>query len=85
MKQWQAIQAVAQDLRQRPEVKGIFIKGSLAKDQGDEWSDVGLYCLVDQGDLAGFLPQRIGILEAYRPLIYTSESDFVGPQVVAAY
>lgn len=85
MKQWQAIQAVTERAKPCPEVKGIFIKGSLAKGQGDEWSDVDLYCLVDQAGLAGFLPQRLDLLKAYRPLIYTSESDFVGPQVVAVY
>lgn len=84
-RQWNAINAVLEKARAHPAVRAAFLKGSLARGEGDEWSDVDFYCLVHPERLADFLEDRLGILRAYRPLLFWSFADFVGPQVVAVY
>ncbi|MGI6621208.1 MAG: nucleotidyltransferase domain-containing protein [Bacillota bacterium] len=83
--QWEAVEAVLRAVKECPEVKAAFLKGSLAKGIADEYSDVDFYCLVDSADVERFLGKRMAILETYRPLIYHSESNFVGPQLVAVF
>ncbi|HAF66468.1 MAG: nucleotidyltransferase domain-containing protein [Bacillota bacterium] len=83
--QWEAVETILQAVKQCPEIKAAFLKGSLAKGIADEYSDVDFYCLVDTARLEQFLKKRLEILESYRPVIYHSESDFVGPQLVAVF
>lgn len=85
MKQQVAVQAVLAAAISCPEVKAVFLKGSLAKGISDEHSDVDFYCLVDSERLGSFLNKRLSLLEQYRPVIYHSESNFVGPQAVAVF
>lgn len=84
-KQEKAIQQVLHALRGDKAVRAVFLKGSIARGEQDEFSDVDLYCLVDKEKLEAFLPKRISYIESYKPLIYWSESNFVGPQIVGVY
>jgi predicted nucleotidyltransferase len=83
--QLEAVETILKAVKECPEVKAAFLKGSLAKGTDDEYSDVDLYCLVDSAYLGQFLEKRLEILETYRPVIYHSESNFVGPQLVAVF
>lgn len=85
MRQQPAVQAVLAAAIACPEVKAVFLKGSLAKGISDEHSDVDFYCLVESEQLSSFLDKRLSLLERYRPVIYHSESNFVGPQIVAVF
>jgi len=85
MRQQAAVQAVLAAAITCPEVKAVFLKGSLAKGIADEYSDVDFYCLVERDQLGSFLDKRLSLLERYRPVIYHSESNFVGPQIVAVF
>ena len=84
-KQWEAIDAVMDACLKHPQVQAMFLKGSLAKGTGDDFSDVDFYCLVDEGGEEGFLSERLNILRSYRPLIYWSEANYVAPQIVAVF
>lgn len=85
MKQWLAIEAVQKAAQACSEVRAIFLKGSLAYGNADEYSDVDFYCLVGAQQVQAFLEKRMNLLEHYRPIIYHSESDFVGPQIVTVF
>jgi predicted nucleotidyltransferase len=85
MRQRKAIDAVSASLKLDEAVLAIFLKGSIASDSHDEWSDVDLYCLVDENKIDAFLKRRILHLEKYKKIIYHSEANFVGPQVVAVF
>lgn len=84
-RQWNAINAVLERVREHPAVRAAFLKGSLARGEGDEWSDIDFYCLVYDERMPQFLEDRLNILQAYRPLLFWSHANFVGPQVVAVY
>lgn len=83
--QWEAVEVILEAAKQCPEVKAVFLKGSLAEGTADEYSDVDFYCLVDAMHVQPFLKKRLQLLEKYRPLIFHSESNFVGPQIVAVF
>lgn len=80
-----AIQAVLEAVKRDGAVRAVFLKGSLAREEQDEFSDVDMYCVVEKESLEAFLPKRVGYIEAYKPLIYWSETNFVGPQIVGVY
>lgn len=83
--QWEAIEVLVEAAKQCPEVKAVFLKGSLAQGTADEYSDVDFYCLVDAMQVEQFLRKRLELLEKYRPLIFHNETNFVGPQIVAVF
>lgn len=84
-KQKQAISAILAAVCEHPAVRAVFLKGSLATSNGDQYSDVDFYCLVDENKQAGFLQDRLPILANYKPVVYWSEQNFVGPQIVAVF
>lgn len=85
MKQLEAIEKVSEVVKNDCAVRAIFLKGSIARNDLDEYSDVDFYCLVEDGRIEEFLKKRVDYLEQYKPLIYWSETNFVGPQIVAVY
>lgn len=84
-RQKDAIEAVLESLKRDQAVKAVFLKGSIARKEDDEYSDVDMYCMTGEEDLPGFLVRRLDHLRAYGRLIYHSEVNFVGPQVVAVF
>ena len=84
-RQWTAVEAISRAAREDEAVRAVFLKGSLALGLDDEHADVDIYCLVEQGELASFLERRLDILQSYADILYHSESNFVGPQVVAVF
>jgi predicted nucleotidyltransferase len=85
MDQNEAIRVVSQALIKDSAVRAVFLKGSHARGEEDAFSDVDMYCLLNCDLMEGFLERRISYLENYRKLIYWSESDFVGPQIVGFF
>lgn len=85
MKQIEAIDKITEVICKDPAVKAIFLKGSIARNVMDAYSDVDYYCLVDELEKASFLNRRLDYLTAYRPLMFWSESNFVGPQIVGVF
>ncbi|KON91934.1 DNA polymerase III subunit beta [Rossellomorea marisflavi] len=85
MKQWIAVEAITESLKKDKRVKSIFLKGSMGRGEEDEFSDVDLYCLVEQGDLASFVQDRLRHLEAYGKLLFHDDLFIIAPQIIAVY
>lgn len=85
IRQREAIEAVYKAVIKERGVKAVFLKGSIARGQSDQHSDVDLYCLVEKEFVSNFLDKRVDILDKYRPIIYFSEANFVCPQIVAVF
>jgi predicted nucleotidyltransferase len=85
LEQWNAVSTLVPYLKRDPAVRAIFLKGSLARGDGDAYSDVDLYCLVHEQELERFLGSRLEYLKQYKELLYWSEANFVGPQIVAVF
>ena len=85
MRQLDSINVIREVLSNDNNVKAIFLKGSLARDDFDEYSDVDLYCMVEENELQAFLSKRVSYMEHYRPLIFWQEVNFVGQQIVGVF
>ncbi len=66
-------------------VKSLYIKGSIATENSDEYSDVDFYCQVDEKDVTSIFNARDEILEAYKPILYKANVNFSDPQVIVIY
>ena len=58
-----AVEKVYSSLKRR-HVRAIFRKGSMGRNEHDEFSDIDLYCLVDKEDEEQFLAKRLDHLQA---------------------
>lgn len=85
MRQIDAIEKVYSAIMKDNLARAIFLKGSIARDEYDEYSDVDFYCLVHENKKEEFLNSRLAYLENYKPLIYYSYANFVGPQIVGVF
>lgn len=82
---YEAISKVSQAILEFGLVEAIFLKGSMARNEDDDFSDVDMYAVVLPENEKDFLKNRIKYMESYMPLIYYSESNFVCPQIVGVY
>jgi predicted nucleotidyltransferase len=85
MNRYEAIKCVSEAILGDGLVEAIFLKGSIARNEDDDYSDVDMYAVVSAENSDVFLEKRIRYMENYMPLIYWSESNFVAPQVVGVY
>lgn len=85
MKQLDAINKILPFLTKDIAVRAVYVKGSIARGESDVFSDVDLYCLVKEAGLDNFLKKRVDYIKQYRPLMYLTEVNFVGPQIVGVY
>ena len=85
MKRYNATKAVADAILNEGLADALFLKGSMARGDDDNYSDVDMYAVVADENFDDFLARRVGYLEAYKPLLNWEEVNFVGPQIVGIY
>src|SRR5699024_11706432 len=85
MKQDEAVKIISQSLMKDKMVKAIFIKESISRGEYDEYSDVDLYCLVDEADEDTFLIHRLRHLESYRKILFYEDLFIIAPQIIAVF
>jgi len=84
-RQSEAVERVTRSLRRDGAVRAIFLKGSIARREDDAHSDVDLYCIISSGEMKEFLQRRRKHVQEYRPVLYSSEVNFVAPQLVVVF
>ncbi|QTD40492.1 nucleotidyltransferase domain-containing protein [Sporosarcina sp. Te-1] len=80
-----AVQAICESLKKDPHVEAVFLKGSMGRGEHDEHSDIDMYCMVKQGEEAGFLDRRLDHLRVYQEVIFTDDIYIVAPQLIAVF
>ncbi|WP_079508700.1 nucleotidyltransferase domain-containing protein [Mesobacillus jeotgali] len=85
MKVNEALDIITNSLVQDKLVQAIYVKGSVGRGEQDEYSDLDLYCLVDDQDLSAFLQRRISHLESYGKMIFHDDIFIIAPQIIAVY
>lgn len=66
-------------------IEAIFLKGSLASNTDDDYSDVDFYCKVKADSYEKFLAMREDILSSYKAVVYKSFVNFKHPQIIVIY
>jgi predicted nucleotidyltransferase len=85
VKQLDAIDKILPFVIKDDAVRAVFLKGSIARDEIDEYSDVDFYCMVKNEKMNDFLKRRVDYIEQYKPLIFCEDVNFVGPQIVGVF
>lgn len=85
MIQDEAVEAITESLIQDERVQAIFLKGSMGREEYDEFSDVDLYCLVEEEHLDDFLKERIRHLKSYRKILFFEDLFIIAPQIIAVF
>lgn len=85
MRTYDAIEAVSKSLIESNICEVIFLKGSIGRGDDDQYSDVDMYAIVTSENMNTFLESRIDYLSAYKPILYASYVNFVGPQLVVIF
>jgi len=85
MKRYDAIKVVSESILADGLAKALFLKGSIARGEDDEYSDVDMYAVVAEENFDNFLNKRIEYLEKYMPLVHFSKVNFVAPQIVGIF
>jgi predicted nucleotidyltransferase len=80
-----AVAAISNSLKQDKRVQSIFLKGSIGRSDQDEYSDIDMYCLVNEEDVEEFNQCRIQHLESYNKLLFYDDIFIVAPQILAVY
>jgi predicted nucleotidyltransferase len=80
-----AVAAISNSLKQDKRVQSIFLKGSIGRSEQDEYSDIDIYCLVNEEDVEEFNQCRIQHLESYNKLLFYDDIFIVAPQILAVY
>ncbi|MFP7494699.1 nucleotidyltransferase domain-containing protein [Terribacillus saccharophilus] len=80
-----AIEELTRILSREQEVKAVFLKGSFGRGEGDPYSDIDLYCLLNEEDVDLFLPKRLTLLSGYKEVLYSEELFIIAPQLIVVY
>ncbi len=85
MRQEIAVERVTASFKKDRSVRSIFLKGSMGRNEHDEYSDIDLYCLVEEGEEKEFLGRRLDHLKAYKEMIFYDDIFIIAPQIIAIY
>ncbi|MFP7479357.1 nucleotidyltransferase domain-containing protein [Terribacillus saccharophilus] len=80
-----ALDRLVDILANEVEVKAVFVKGSFGRGEQDPYSDIDLYCLVEDHDLHSFLEKRLDLLARYKNVLYSEELFIIAPQLIIVY
>ncbi|HNZ50723.1 MAG TPA: aminoglycoside 6-adenylyltransferase [Bacilli bacterium] len=85
MKQYKAVEIISQAIINDGKAMAIFLKGSLARQTEDQYSDVDFYVVVADENYEQFLKKRLDYLNKYGHILYFTETYFVAPQIVCVF
>ncbi len=85
MEQYKIVEIVSEKIIADRICEAIYLKGSIARRDNDEFSSVDLYIMVADKDYDRFLDKRLEYLESYQPILYHTFLFSNHPQVVCIY
>lgn len=80
-----ALNRLVEILAGEEEVKAVCVKGSIGRGEQDPYSDIDLYCFVEEQDLNFFLTKRLALLSRYNEVLYSEEIFIIAPQLIIVY
>lgn len=85
MLQYDLVNVLIETLSIDGSVEACFLKGSLARGEEDQHSNVDFYCVVKPGTRDVFLNKRIKYLETFNPIKHYFEINNEFPQIICIY
>ena len=84
MKQYDAVEIISKAIIKDNLVSAIFLQGSLARGQEDEYSNVNYFVIVNDENRRALIDKRITYLSAYDDIIYIKENNINPSQAKGA-
>lgn len=85
MEQYEAVTMISERIISVGLCDAVFLKGSLARGNGDEYSNIDMYVIVEDPNFEKFLDLRLSCLEVYAPILYSTFVYYRYPQVICIY
>lgn len=85
MKQLEAIEIICKTIIEDKLVDAIILKGSIAKNTHDEYSNIDLYLIVERDKMDLVLDKRFEYLESYANILHHFFVFFSCPQMVCVF
>lgn len=85
MKQIKLIEYLKETFKDIEGVRALYIKGSLSRNEGDDFSDVDFYCLVEEDRYEDIKAMREEKLSDYTDILFIEEVNFGLEQMVILY
>lgn len=81
-----AIQQILPKMKEIESVVAIFLKGSIARGENDEYSDLDMYVMLKKGvEIQSVYQDIIDALEAYHKLVFEELVEIICPQIVGVF
>ncbi|HHX80710.1 MAG TPA: hypothetical protein GX692_06580 [Acholeplasmataceae bacterium] len=85
MEQYKIVEVVSEKIIADRICDAIYLKGEIARQEHDEYSDIDLFVLVSEKDYDFFLDKRIEYLQAYHAILYYNFVFHIHPEVICVY
>jgi predicted nucleotidyltransferase len=86
MRQYDAVEiisnAILEENKTENFLEAIFLKGSLARNSEDQYSNIDLYCIIKDSKYDLFLEKELKILRKYEIIVY---SKLIGNHLICVY
>ena len=66
MKLDHVIEVLLESLKDDQYIEAVFLRGSMAREEHDEFSDIDIYCVVNEENVEAFCPIASNILKLIR-------------------
>ncbi|MDD4212960.1 MAG: aminoglycoside 6-adenylyltransferase, partial [Bacilli bacterium] len=74
MKLKQIVEILAKSIKECHLVEALYVKGSIARNEEDEYSNINLVCVVDEANILTFQEKKLDLLRSYQEILYTHEA-----------
>ena len=85
MKLDHVVEVLLESLKDDQYIEAIFLRGSMARNEHDEFSDIDIYCVVNEENVEAFLPNRNLHIEAYMKTLFVDDIYIIAPQLLVVY
>ncbi|WP_068982652.1 nucleotidyltransferase domain-containing protein [Lysinibacillus xylanilyticus] len=85
MKLDHVVNVLLKSLKDDEYIEAVFLRGSIARDEHDEFSDIDMYCVVKEEHIEAFLPNRIKHINAYKKTLFVDDIYIIAPQLLVVY
>ncbi|MGE8037213.1 nucleotidyltransferase domain-containing protein [Lysinibacillus sp. NPDC093692] len=79
------VKILLESLKDDQYIEAVFLRGSMAREEHDEFSDIDMYCVVKEENIEAFLPNRKKHIETYMKTLFVDEIYIFAPQLLAVY
>lgn len=79
------VEVLLESLKDDPYIEAVFLRGSIAREEHDEFSDIDIYCVVHEENIEAFLPKRKQHIEAYKKTLFVDDIYIIAPQLLVVY